>query len=142
MPAAIQSVDAPLEISSDGGTTYKTVVCLESYNVNGETSVTETETYCGNIVGLGQPKVTIDVNAVCETSPTVTQVSHEDVAGWWVGKTALKYRIQNPSTGTPGSNYYLQGDAYVTSKSDAFAISEVVKFSFTLTGNGIPDVTP
>lgn len=140
--ASIQSSALLFELSSDAGVTYKTLVCATDVSVNGETGVTETETFCGNIVGLGLPKVSFDVNAVCETAPTVSQVSHEDVIGWWVGKTALKYRMQTPTSGTPGGDFYLQGDCYVTNVGVATAVNDVVKFNVTFTGNGVPDVTP
>lgn len=52
MARSIQSIDVPLELSLDGGTTWKDLICLESVDLPTERSPTETVTYCGRKSGL------------------------------------------------------------------------------------------
>jgi hypothetical protein len=88
--------------------------------------------------------MTIDFDAVCETAPTVAQISYEDLLTASVNKTLVNVRMQNPVvTGSSlGAAYYHQFSAYITDLSLASTVGEFIKFSGTLSSTGILDVTP
>jgi len=135
--AAIDSINAPLELSTDGST-YKTLVCLTSTGTNMSRDVTSTETFCGISVSLGNLQVTVPFDAVCETSPTATQVTYKDMLGWMNGGTLLYWRIYN---GTSGANFYTAGTAYVTTLDLTGDAGATLTFSGELTMTGNLDIT-
>ena len=94
------------------------------------------------MVGVGVPGFSGSANAVCETAPSGTQVSYEDALSWFTNVTAIKFRVQSPSGGTPGTDFYTNFDCYVTSLSQAFTTGEVVKFTLGWESTGTIDITP
>jgi hypothetical protein len=142
----IQGSQISLQLSPDNGVTWKDLVCLETYNLPLQTTVTETETFCGVAIGLGQVKFTPSGQGVCETAPTTNQVTIKDLQAWQIAKTKLLFRSQYPQTsgagGSMGSIVSLNGNCYVTATQETFATVDVVKFTFTLSGQGVPSQTP
>jgi len=135
--AAIASINAPLELSTDG-VSYKTLVCLTSTGTNMTRDVTSTETFCGISVSLGNLQVTVPFAAICETAPTASQVTYKDMLGWMSGGTLLYWRIYN---GTSGSNFFTAGTAYVTSLDLTGDAGATLTFSGELTMTGTLDIT-
>lgn len=95
------------EFSTDGGTTWKQLICITDWNFDIDTPLTEEDTFCGAATGMGIPKGKGSANFVAEFAPSGTQVSMEDIVGWEINKTALNFRAQTPTTGTPGSDLYI-----------------------------------
>jgi hypothetical protein len=140
---SIQGELAPLYISSDGGITWKTLVCLETYDVGLDTTVNQEETNCGVAVGLGAIKFAPTGSAVCEASPTTSQVTFKDMVGWQVAKTLVMFKSEYPySGGQYGANLALSGTCYVTSTKVTLQTGKVITFTFTLTGTGTVNTTP
>lgn len=139
----IQGELAPLFLSADGGVTWKTLACLETYNVPLATTVNETETNCGVAVGLGAIKFTPSGSAVCEASPLTNQVTYHDMVNWQVNKTSLMFKSEYPgSGGTYGVNVALSGSCLVTATDVTLQTGQVIKFTFTLTGTGLVNTNP
>lgn len=138
--ADIQSTLVPLEISEDGNT-WKTLVCLEGYNVPVSTSTTETETFCGKSVGLGAKTFNPTGNAVHNPAKTTDEVTYDDMLNWQLNDTLIYFRSAYPGGGSVGAPIYLKGTCYVTETDLIFATNDVVKFSFTLFGTGTLDNT-
>ncbi len=136
----LQSNLVPINISSDGGSTYKAIVCKKSWTFNGDTSTTEEETDCGTLTGIGSNKWSFDFEAVMNTTPASSEFSTEDLLGFWVGQTALKVKAYYPIT--PGTDIYLQGDCYLTSFKINNQVGNLMTCSGTLTGTGQLDNTP
>lgn len=133
----IQGELAPLELSADGGVTYKTLVCLETYDLKMTTTVNQVETSCGIATGLGAIKFTATGSAVMEANPDNTMVTLKDMTAWQLNKTLLKLKTEYPASGGQyGQNIALVGDVYVSDMSDTFQVGQVIKFAFTLTGTG------
>lgn len=133
----------PPQFSSDGGTTYKTLVCVTDWSLNGNTSTNDTDTFCGRFTSTGVASATGSANAVANTTPTaLSEVSLEDAFGWWVNKTALKFRAQYPATGSPGTDFYAQGDAVITNVTVTGTAGQDVQFSLDWAINGAIDNTP
>lgn len=138
----IQSSDAPIQLRAKGTTPWKTLVCTENYNVPVNTTTTTTDTFCGRAVGLGVREFTPTVSAVCEAQPTTDQVTYEDLLAWQMAGTVVEFRVEYPGSGSIGSNIYLSGECYVTATELQGAVNDVLKFTSTLTGQGVLDTTP
>lgn len=115
--AQIQGSIQNIDIDVTGtGSSYKTLVCLRTSSVNTTTSVNEDETNCGKLTSVGIPGFSFDFDAVCETAPTVSQVTYSSLLSAIKNGTQIKVRFQNPTvTGSStGTVYYHEASAYVT----------------------------
>lgn len=131
--------DQPIEISADGGTTWKSLVCLESASTNFTSDVSETQTQCGVLTGRGEAKATLDFQAVCSTTPGAAEVSFEQALAWKIGNTALTARV---SQGTSGADWYYTFTAYLDSLTHEGTSGDVMKFSGSFTSSGLVDIVP
>lgn len=142
MATTVQSNLVPIAISSDGGSTYKNIVCKKGYTFNGSTSTTKEETDCGTFTGLGANEWSFDFDAVVNTTPSSGEFSYEDILGFWVAQTALKVKVQYPTSGSPGGDFYMQGDVYLSSLTQTNSVGSLIQFSGTFSGTGTLDNTP
>ena len=142
--AQILSVNQNIEIDVTGGTSFKNLVCTSSATLNTTLATTQDQTSCGVLTAVGEPSMTIDFDAVCETAPTISQISYKDLLTASVNKTLVNVRMQNPVvTGSSlGAAYFQQFFAYITDLSLASTVGEFIKFSGTLSSTGTLDVTP
>jgi len=138
----IQSSDAPIELRVAGTEEYKTLVCTSDYNIPLNTTVNTVDTFCGRAVGLGVIEFNPAGSAVCEQQPTSDQVTYNDLVSWQLAKTILEFRVQFPGTGSVGGIIYLTGECSVTATELQGAVNEVLKFTYTLTGQGTPTNVP
>jgi hypothetical protein len=137
----LQSNLVPFKISSDDGTTYKTLTCLTSANFSGTTSTTEEETQCGTFTGLGANKWEFTTEAVVNLTPTgASEVSYEDCLGFWHNQTLILVKQEYPDAA--GTDFYKQGEAYITSIGNAVQVGNSMTFSLTFKGNGALDIAP
>lgn len=136
---SVQNID----IDVAGGSSYKTLVCLASSSVNTTLDTTTDQTNCGTLTSVGEPGVSISFDAVCEVSPSVSQVSYNSLLTASINKTLISVRVQNPTvTGASvGTVYYHQFSAYVTSLTLTQATADFMKFSGTITSSGTIDIT-
>lgn len=143
MSLALQFSEQSFEISTDGGATYKPLVCLQSADAGLELPTTEEDTNCGSYTGLGVLKQSVSLECVCEAEPTASQVTWEDVAGYMKARTLLTYRYQNAATGsvTAGGAFYFQGEGYFTTGELTGTTGEVIKFTAEFNAIGDIDVT-
>ena len=143
--AQIISSNQPIEIDVTGGTNYKTLVCVQSSTVDGSADVTTEQTDCGVLTSVADPVYTVSADALCETSPSVSQVSYKDLQTAFINKTLVSVRVQSPVvTGSSlGAAYYHQFAARITSLPLSKASSAAyIAFSITLQSDGVIDVTP
>jgi hypothetical protein len=142
MPTYVQSTNNLLMISADAGVTWKQLVCLNGHTFNGETPVTEEDTQCGTLSGLGSNRWSYEAEGVVDTAPVgASQVSYEDILGYWNTQTLLLIRDQEPETVSPGTSWYHNGSVYITSISKPAQVGSYVKFTVTFTGSGALDTT-
>lgn len=132
-----------IEIDVAGGSSYKNLVCLRTSSVNTTVDSTTEQTNCGALTSIGEPSMSIDFDAVCEVSPSVSQVSYEDLLAAMVNKTQVTVRVQNPTvTGaSTGAAYYHQFAGYITSLTLNQSTTEFINFSGTVASNGVLDIT-
>ena len=133
-----------VEIDVAGGSSYKNLVCLRTSSVNTTVDSTTEQTNCGPLTSVADATMGVDFDAVCEVSPSVSQISYEDLLSAMVGKTLVNVRVQNPvvSGSSVGAAYYHQFLGYVTSLTLNQSTTEFINFSGTVTSTGIVDVTP
>lgn len=131
-----------VEIDVAGGSSYKNLVCLRTSSVNTTMDATTEQTNCGVLTSPSEPQMTVDFDAICETAPTVAQVSYEDLLGAMVNKTMVTVRVQNPTvTGSSvGTVYYHQFSGYITDLTMNQSTTEFVNFSGTIQSTGTLDV--
>jgi hypothetical protein len=142
----IQGSIQNIEVDFAPTSSYKTLVCLRTSSVNTTVTVTEDETNCGKLTSVGEPGFSFTFDAVCETSPTVSQATYKDCLAAITAKTKVKVRFQNPVvTGSSlGAVYYHESEAFFTDltlNQDA-AGGAYVSFSGTIQSTGTLDVTP
>jgi hypothetical protein len=133
--------NVPLTISTDSGSTYRTVVCNKAWGFTGDTSITEDESDCGPHTAVGQAKWSFSVEGLYNTTPTSTEISGEELLSLWANKTSFLIKCQYPTSGTPGGDMYIQGSVYLTNYQINKTTNGFISFSGTLTGDGSVDVT-
>ena len=133
-----------IEIDVTGGSSYKNLVCLRTSSVNTTMDATTEQTNCGVLTSPSEPAMSLDFDAICETSPTIAQVSYEDLLTSMVNKTIVTVRVQNPvvSGSSLGAAYYHQFAGYITDLTLNQSTTEFINFSGTIQSSGILDVTP
>jgi hypothetical protein len=126
------------------GTTYKNLVCLRTSSVNTTMDATTEQTNCGVLTSPSEPQMSLDFDAICETSPTVSQISYEDLLTSMVNKTLVAVRVQNPivSGSSAGAAYYHKFSGYITDLTLNQSTTEFINFSGTIQSTGALDVDP
>ena len=131
-----------VEIDVTGGTSYKNLVCLRTSSVNTTMDATTEQTNCGVLTSPSEPQMSLDFDAICETSPSVAQVSYEDLLSAMVNKTLVAVRVQNPvvSGSSAGAAYYHQFSGYITDLTLNQSTTEFINFTGTIQSTGALDV--
>lgn len=143
--AQIVSSNQPIEIDVAGGSSYKTLVCVSSGTLDGSADVTTEETDCGSFTSTGAVSYELSADAICETAPTVSQVTYNSLLTAFANKTLVTVRVQNPTvTGSSiGTHYYHQFSARITALSlNKSSSAAYMSFSVTLQSDGAIDITP
>ena len=130
---SVQGSLVVLELSTDSGVTYKSLVCEEDSQIDKSNDVTTTKTKCSTFKGISQVDVTISGNAVVNADPDTDEVSYADVSSWQNLKTQLHFRYRNAASGaiTAGQAVSDTGVGYFTQSTLTAAGDDVLKFSFT-----------
>lgn len=139
--AHINGKDVSVQLSSDSGSTWKTLICEldHTFSLTRETSSVFTKCDSGTAtVSLGAYSWQVSGNAVADTAPGVGQVSYEDMLGWAQGGTSLMILLEHPGAGT---DFTESGSGYITSLERTAGTSDPVQFSFTFSGTGALDIT-
>lgn len=131
-----------IEIDVAGGTSYKNLVCLRTSSVNTTMDATTEQTNCGVLTSPSEPQMSLDFDAICETSPSIAQVSYEDLLSAMVNKTLVAVRVQNPvvSGSSAGAAYYHAFSGYITDLTLNQSTTEFINFSGTIQSTGALDV--
>lgn len=133
-----------VEIDVAGGTSYKSLVCLRTSSVNTTMDATTEQTNCGAFTSPSAPQMSVDFDAICETAPSVSQVSYEDLLSAMVNKTLIAVRVQNPvvTGSSAGATYYHAFSGYITDLTMNQSTTEFINFSGTIQSNGALDIDP
>jgi hypothetical protein len=133
-----------VEIDVAGGSSYKNLVCLRTSSVNTTMDATTEQTNCGVLTSPSEPAMSLDFDAICETAPSIAQVSYEDLLSAMVNKTIVTIRVQNPvvTGSSAGAAYYHQFAGYITDLTLNQSTTEFINFSGTIQSSGTLDITP
>ena len=135
-----------IEIDVTGtGSSYDNLVCLRTSSINTTMDATTEQTNCGVLTSPSEPQMSLDFDAICETSPTVNeQVSYEALLTAMVAKTLVKVRVQNPtvSGSSAGQAYYHEFSGYITDLTLNQSTTEFINFTGTIQSTGALDVNP
>jgi hypothetical protein len=133
-----------VEIDVAGGTSYKNLVCLRTSSVNTTMDATTEQTNCGVLTSPSEPAMSLDFDAICETAPSIAQISYEDLLSAMVNKTIVAIRVQNPvvTGSSAGAAYYHQFAGYITDLTLNQSTTEFINFSGTIQSSGTLDITP
>jgi len=128
----------PLKVSFDGGSTFKTLVCLQQFDESIDVPIDTQETDCGQISAPGTPGATVNFQAICETEPSVSQASLNDCKLAAKNGTAVVIQIASPAAGslTEGEAFFSQYDAYFSNVTMTKQTSQAIQFSGTLSSTG------
>ena len=132
-----------IDIDVAGGTSYKTLVCLQNASVNTQSKLTTEDTNCGQFTAVGVPGMTVTFTAVCQTAPGGSEVTYSSLLAAAAAGTQIAVRVQNPTvTGASiGTVYYHQFSAYISDLKLDQSTTDVIKFSGTINSTGTLDVT-
>ena len=147
---SLQGKKLYFRISPDSGTTWYVLVCLIRQGFQGETPVTETETQCETLVGLGTSKNKFPVEGAVNTDPAapvagVGEASHQKLLDWYTGQdelTVQQFLPDSVTPTTPDPAFYKKQKAYLTKYNDDAPVNDIVKFTAEFTGFGVMDIAP
>jgi len=134
----VNANDQLVEVSLDGGTTFKALVCLDGFDTSFENAVTETETQCGVVTGIGDTKAATNFTGTCNTTPETDELSFKAMLAAQVAKTAAIVKV---SHGSSGADWYYSFSAYITNMTHAGTAGDVMKFTGTITSTGLIDLS-
>jgi hypothetical protein len=136
----INGLDVVLKVSTDG-VTYKSFICEISSGLDLSRNSNQVETKCDNGVAyttLGALTGTIPFSGVLETTVSATQVSANEMLGFFNSKTYIYWKIENPSG---GALMYRSGNGYITSYSESYNVGELVQCEGEISIDGAIDLT-
>lgn len=141
-PTDLQSRLVPFAISTNG-TTYYNVVCKKTWDLTGDKPLVEDDSDCGHHVAVGaSTKYTIGFELIFNSTPDSDQKSSNDLMGYFDAGTLLYFKLQYPTSGSPGTTYYRQGTGYITQYKEQAPLNGFIISTGTLTMNGSIDLTP
>jgi hypothetical protein len=132
-----------VEIDVTGGSSFKNLVCLRTSSVNTTMDATVEQTNCGVLTSPSEPQMSLDFDAICETAPSVSQISYEELLNAMVAKTLVNVRVQSPvfSGSSYGAVYYHQFLGYITDLTMNQSTTEFINFSGTIQSSGTLDTS-
>lgn len=139
--ANIQGKDVVVQVSTDGGATFKTMICEISNSVSLTRNTNSVATKCDsgtNSIALGSYSWEISGEAVADDAPSGTQVTYPDILTLFVNGTAFYAQVKDPSSSA--SEYFHKGQVYCTALELSNQVDGVSQFTFTFTGNGAIDI--
>jgi hypothetical protein len=135
----------PLDISTDGGTTWKVLICLLSNDLHVTRAVIEAPpSKCDSDTAATQkaPGVLswdMPFSALLDDTPLSTQLTASDILTLATNGTIVKARQQYDNT---GSELYAVGDVLITDLTITNPAEGYTGFSGTFLGSGPIDITP
>lgn len=134
---SLQSTLALLQISTDAGTTKKSLVCLTAANFAGTTPVNREDSWCGTAVGLGSNTFEWTADFILNTAPSGTEISYEGLLAIWHAQTLALLYDSEPAD---GSNFYSSASVYITNITKTQQAGQLIKASITFSGVGVLDI--
>lgn len=136
MATPIQSVSIPFEISLNGGSTWRPLVCISGWTFPTETATTTVDTQCGRFYGFGPVGGAPTFNAVCTSDANPTEITYKELEGLLENQTSFLGRVVAPQSGSTGVAFYNKATLNVTSLVLTNETNNPIKFSGTFAIQG------
>lgn len=132
------------EISTDSGVTWKVIICEDTSQINGTSSISEKVTKCGTYSATKPDAVKVTGSGVVVGDLVTAQVSYQQLQILRDAATVVLFRRQNSASGTlsAGEITYAKFSAYITEASETSAVGEVSTFNWGVTSTGTIDWDP
>jgi hypothetical protein len=118
---------------------WKTLICVETVNVNWASAVNKRPTRCGVKVGVADPEVVMTGQSVSDDAPGAAEVSHLQMQGFIKDTTPVLVKAAHVTT---PAKYFVSGTGYLTSLDESAQEGEALDFSWQFDITGIIDTTP
>ena len=139
--AKIAANDVVTEVSTDSGTTWKTLICETTGGFDFQRDESEApRTKCdaaatGKTITPTGYSWSMPFDALVDTAPDADQVTYADCLSWAVNKTLVMIRR------TKATEFLTSGSAYLMELSESSEVDGYVAFSGTFRGTGDLDIT-
>lgn len=134
VPTTIASSAVPFAISTDGGVTFKNVVCKKTWNIALSNTLVEEETDCGTLTETGATKVAFGFEFVLNTTPNgATEWGSDDVMNMANNKTTIVVKTTN------GSTFYRSMSGKISAYNETAPQGGMVNATGTFNGSGTLD---
>lgn len=124
--------------STDGGTTWKEIVCAENTGVDGSRDVNSKRTKCGVIKGYGPASWQITGSGAANSAPGTGKASSQDLIGWFNDETPLTMKVAHA---TDAALYYRSGAGQLSKYTETANSGDAVAFDFTFDISGALTIT-
>lgn len=123
-----------ISISTDTVTpSYKSVVCSISKGLSGSADVTSQATDCGTAKSRGSVSWTIEGSFAANTSPSGTEMSHDDLIALMQSGDDFLFKLADSVT---PANYYRQGTGFFSSYNESGEVNGYIQGDFTIEVKG------
>ena len=118
------------------GTTgaFKSVVCNEDLAISINTEILERSTKCGVLKAAGQSSNEVPFSGVCNFAPGVTELSHNELLDWAIGKVKLDFVMSDAATG--GTILDISGSGYIGAFEIQTPAEDFIAFDATFAVDG------
>lgn len=135
---AVQGSVSLFEISRDGGTTWKYLVCEQSNNFNGTADTTEESTKCATFIGIKKPKYEAGGSGVVNITPDDGEISYKEMQEIFDTNEEVNFRLESPVIGViaKGAGYHHSGKGFFDTLNITSEEGSLVKFDWSFKVNG------
>lgn len=129
------------EYSVDNGSTWKVIMCEDTSQISGTSTVNEKKTKCGTFTNTSNNPVTITGSGVAVGDLATNQASYQDLQKLRDAQTIVKFRRRNAVSGTitAGEITFFMGDGRFTEATETSPTEEVTSFNWAWTSTGPVD---
>lgn len=122
-----------------GGTSYDTVVCMQSLDTTNEVASIDADSACGPDKLPGLFTFGVDFEGLQLQDPASGKLSGSDLKQLFLNKTVFSYKIA-PATPVTGDEVQT-GKAFISSIGDSYSYNDAATFSMSLQPVGTPTIT-
>lgn len=145
MPKEISGLLVTNEYSTNGGSSWKTIVCEDTSQRSITSSPTEKKTKCGTFTSTSVNAVNITGSGVAGGNLASNQASVQDLAVLVTNMTDVLFRRQNaadvPNGIAAGEITYFLGNGKFTEATDDASVEDSVLFNWAFTSSGTYDLS-
>lgn len=126
-----------LLISTDGGTTYKTVICGTKVARSLQAQEIDAGTFCGPDKSVGDITGNVTFEGQHMIDPDTNRISGNSIFTLMVNKTTIDWKI---APLTPVADDIIEtGQGFINSLDDTYQYNTQATFSFSIAIKGVPE---